>query len=224
MNSYQKYERAQNSTQVFENGLFSGIRHIFRLKALPDCVAYLTRESGKPKKTRPGKLQLEIPKFYYAFITETGQVAVLKMQPKSEREGSKLQSNLIVVPHLGEKTIGVYLDPYTQNLFLLTEETLSWRQFNLKSASLLPRKRSFLDALNMLEIQHAVQSIINQNEYYFKTMSVQDKSLLSYEHFEQQGKKGRLLKGLGNHKCLEFLKISLRMPLVYSPQASMHRD
>ena len=36
--------------------------------------------------------------------------------------------------------------------------------------------------------------------------------------------KAKILKGLGTHQCLDFLNMSLSMPLSYAPQAHILKD
>lgn len=65
---------------------------------------------------------------------------------------------LIQLPLMNEPTIGVYLDHGSSSLFIL-DESLNWHQFCLRSHNLSFRKRSYLDALNMLEVATLVDSL-----------------------------------------------------------------
>ena len=129
-----------------------------------------------------------------------------------------VRRNLIKIGSITEPVIGVYLDNQTQNLFMLTEETLSWMQFNLRSKQLIQRKRTYLDAISMLELPSLIENIITSNQNFFKTMSPEDTNMLSFENFDKDFNKGKIMKGLGTHQCLDFLNLSLTLPLAYGPQ------
>ena len=79
------------------------------------------------------------------------------------------------------------------------------------------RKRSFLDAISLFGLPSLIENVIMSNNHYFKTMQPYDLNILSFENFDKDFNKGKIMKGLGTHQCLDFLNLSLSMPLVFAP-------
>ena len=69
----------------------------------------------------------------------------------------------------------------------------------------------------MLEVPQLVENLMQSNDYFFRSMRVEDCDLLSFENFQKDFNKAKILKGLGTHQCLDFLNLSLSVPLCYSP-------
>jgi len=53
---------------------------------------------------------------------------------------------------------------------------------------------------------------------------MEDSDLLSFENFQKDFNKVKILKGLGTHQCLDFLNLSLSMPLSYAPQRHILKE
>ena len=60
---------------------------------------------------------------------------------------------------------------------------MSWRQFSLRSHNLTQRRRTYADALSMLEVPQLVESLIQSNEHLFRGAQSEDSNLLSFENF-----------------------------------------
>ena len=73
-----KYERVR-ATEVFDEVAFSPIKHVFRIKTFQEAHDYLINARARQ---RP-KPQLELPKQYYAFLTEDQELVVLVINPGS---------------------------------------------------------------------------------------------------------------------------------------------
>ena len=69
-----------------------------------------------------------------------------------------------------------------------------------------------------------IENLIQSNEFYFRMMKADDMNLLNYTHFDKEFTQNKILKGLGTHQCLDFLNLSLTMPLMYSPQSNITKD
>ena len=76
----------------------------------------------------------------------------------------------------------------------------------------------------MLEVPQLVENLMQSNEHFFRSMKVEDCDLLSFENFQKDFNKAKILKGLGTHQCLDFLNLSLSVPLCYSPQSHLLKE
>lgn len=98
-----KYERVK-ATEIFDEAAFSPIKHIFRVKTFQETHEYLLNVRSR---AAAGKAQLELPKQYYALVTEEAEVMILAVHP-SQKDLPRF--HLIKLPLLREPTIGVYLE------------------------------------------------------------------------------------------------------------------
>lgn len=67
-------------------------------------------------------------------------------------------------------------------------------------------------------IREAVDYLIKKNEG-FKLSSNGEQNIFEYETFEKIFKKKSLLMGLGSHKILDYLSLSLNLPIHYHPHS-----
>jgi hypothetical protein len=82
---------------------------------------------------------------------------------------------------------------------------------------LLERKVDFNFAMNVLLTRETIELLQNSNDG-FKQASRGENSIFEYETFEKVfRKKSSLMMGLGSHKILDFLSLSLNLPLQYHP-------
>ena len=79
------------------------------------------------------------------------------------------------------------------------------------------------DALHMLEVPQLVENLVRSNDHYFRVMHQDDSNLFSFQNF-QKDFNARILKGLGTHQCLDFLNLSLSVPLNYAPQSYVLKE
>jgi hypothetical protein len=74
------------------------------------------------------------------------------------------------------------------------------------------RRTDFKYALNVLMIKEAVEYLTSKNEG-FKLAVKGEQNIFEFETFERIFKKKSLLIGLGSHKILDYLSLSLNLPL-----------
>jgi hypothetical protein len=87
-----------------------------------------------------------------------------------------------------------------------------------KKSNVLERKADYKFAINALMIRETVEYLATKNEG-FKLASKGDHSVFDFESFERIFRKKSLLMGLGSHKILDFLSLSLNLPLQYHPHS-----
>jgi hypothetical protein len=87
--------------------------------------------------------------------------------------------------------------------------------FNRKSQTLI-RKGDFRLALSILRIKESVDYLMQFNEC-FNVQTENSGSIYDFNSFSKFFKKKSILMGLGNHKTLDYLSISLNFPLSYNP-------
>ena len=76
----------------------------------------------------------------------------------------------------------------------------------------------------MLEVPQLVETLMQSNDHFFRQMRPDDCDLLSFENFQKDFNKAKILKGLGTHQCLDFLNLSLSVPFCYSPQSHLLKE
>jgi hypothetical protein len=87
--------------------------------------------------------------------------------------------------------------------------------FNRKSQTLI-RKGDFKLALSILRIKESVEYLTQFNEC-FNVQTTTKGATYDFNSFSKFFKKKSILMGLGNHKTLDYLSISLNFPLSYNP-------
>ena len=131
---------------------------------------------------------------------------------------------MMKLPLLKEPALGAFLDLQASKLFILGAESLNLYTYCLRSKQLSSAARTYTDAINLLEVEQTVENLIQSNEFYFRMMKADDLNILNYTNFDKEFTQNKILKGLGTHQCLDFLNLSLTMPLVYSPQSNITKD
>ena len=69
------------ATEVFEEIAFSKVNHIFRVKSFQESHDFLINARATRQRSKP---RLELPKQYYAFITEEREVFILTVHTSSQ--------------------------------------------------------------------------------------------------------------------------------------------
>lgn len=130
---------------------------------------------------------------------------------------STLATSLQKLHGLDSKAIGVYLNEELSQYYVLTEK-LNIFVYNKKSM-VLERRADFKFAMNILYIKEAVEYLLTKNDS-LKMASNSDHSVFEYETFERIfRRKSLLMMGQGSHKILDFLSLSLNLPLQYHPHS-----
>ena len=109
--------------------------------------------------------------------------------------------------------IGIYLDSINNYYFVLTKE-LNILYFN-KTTMTLERRGDFEDASHILCLDDIIQSIFNSNEI-FQSKDMTDVSINDFETFDKIWERRNLYMEFGKHKILDYLNLSLNMPLNYN--------
>ncbi|CDW82512.1 wd g-beta repeat-containing protein [Stylonychia lemnae] len=146
----------------------------------------------------------------YACISDDGSVLVLQI--------SNLNSTLNKLQGMDSKAVGVYSNDELNQYYILTEK-LNFYIYNRKS-HILERKCDFKYAINSLYIKETVEYLVSKNEC-FKLATKSDHNVFDYESFERIFRRQSLLMGQGTHKILDYLSLSLNLPLQYHPH-NMH--
>lgn len=142
-------------------------------------------------------------------MSDDGVVVILHL--------SNLHADTSKLTGMDSKAIGVYSDEEQNQLYVLSE-TLNFYVYNQKSLLLL-RKLDFHQAINVLLIRETLELLQAKNDG-FKLASKGESNIFEYEIFEKVfRKKSSLLMGLGSHKILDFLSLSLNLPLQYHPHS-----
>lgn len=66
--------------------------------------------------------------------------------------------------------------------------------------------------------------MLKTHENFLKTSLAHETSALSFENFYKDFNESKILKGLGTHQCLDFLNLSLSMPVNFTPQSHISKD
>jgi hypothetical protein len=118
---------------------------------------------------------------------------------------------------LDSEAIGIYTDDVLGQYFILTNN-LNFYIFN-KRSNILERRADFRYAMNILMIKETVEYLISKNEG-FRIAAKGDQNIFEFEIFEKIFKKKSLLIGLGSHKILDYLSLSLNLPMQYHPHST----
>jgi hypothetical protein len=117
--------------------------------------------------------------------------------------------------YLDSPAIGVYANDELNQYFVLCE-SLNLFIFNKKSL-VLERKADFKFALSALMINEIIEYLQTKNESF--KLAKNGQSPMEFDTFEKIFKKKSLLLGLGSHKILDYLSLSLNMPMMYHPHS-----
>lgn len=132
-----------------------------------------------------------------------------------------MSASLTKLHGLDSPAIGVYLNQELSHFYVLTEK-LSLYVYSRKSL-VLERKADFKFAMDVLFIREAVDFLLIKNESVrlaCTSASSSDASVFDYETFERVFRRKSLqLMGQGSHKILDFLSLSLNLPLLYHPHS-----
>lgn len=101
------------------------------------------------------------------------------------------------------------------NQYYVLTDKLNFFIYNKKSC-ILERRADFKFALNSLYIRETLEYLLQKNES-LRYASKKDQTVFEYESFERIFKRKSLLMGLGSHKILDYLGLSLSLPLKYHP-------
>jgi hypothetical protein len=116
---------------------------------------------------------------------------------------------------LDSQAIGVYSDEEQQQYYVLSDN-LNFYVYNKKSLY-MERRLDFNFAINVLLIKETYEMLQQKNDG-FKMATKENYNIFEYDIFEKVfKKKSSLLMGLGSHKILDFLSLSLNLPLQYHP-------
>eukprot|EP00347_Sterkiella_histriomuscorum_P013779 403363397 len=144
----------------------------------------------------------------YACISEDGMIMILHL--------STLACSLHKLHGIDSKAIGVYSNEELSQYYVLTEKMMNIFVYNKKSL-VLERKSDYKFAMSVLFIREAVEYLLSKNESIRQATS-SDHNLFEYESFELLfRRKSLLMMGQGSHKILDFLSLSLNLPLQYHP-------
>ena len=149
----------------------------------------------------------------YACLSSDGMVLILQLSPMS--------ASLTKLHGLDSLAIGVYLSQELSHYYVLTD-SLQLFVYSKKSL-VLERKADFKYAMSVLLIREAVDFLLIKNESVrlaCACTSTSDSSVFEYETFEKVFRRKSLqIMGQGSHKILDFLSISLNLPLLYHPHS-----
>ena len=83
----------------------------------------------------------------------------------------------------------------------------------------MERKCDYRHALNVLMVKETVDYLVQKNEGFKVAAKGSEQNIFEFETFEKIFKKKSLLIGLGSHKILDYLNLSLNLPLLYHPHS-----
>lgn len=86
-----------------------------------------------------------------------------------------------------------------------------------KKSLVLERRADFRFASQVLMVQETMDYLSSRNDSFRLALSGQN--VLEFDSFEKIFKKKSSLMGLGSHKILDFLSLSLNVPMFYHPHS-----
>ena len=139
----------------------------------------------------------------YAFVGEDNVVFLFSLHTM------QIQKLLSADSH----AIGIYYDS-TFNYYLVLTKELDIL-FYSKITLTLERKGDFNDAAQILGLDDIIQSIYTKGEI-FQSKDMTEVSMNDYDTFDKICEKKDLYMEFGKHKTLDYLNLSLNLPLNYS--------
>jgi len=115
--------------------------------------------------------------------------------------------------------IGVYEDESQQYFLTLTKSDCFL--YN-KRAKKLTRKCGLDQGAEILRIDETVDYLLHKNES-FKLQMKHHFGVLDFQAFERIFKRKNVLMGLGSHKALDYLNLSINLPLSFHPNSIFSR-
>ena len=188
-----------NYTQRFKDLSPFGINKILEVKDVETL-----RGQNKQEENKIDLAKLRLKKLReYAFVGEDNVVFLLSLKTM------QIQKLLSCDSH----AIGIYYDSVNNYYYVLTKE-LNILYFNRVTMT-LERRGDFEDASYILCLDDIIQSIFHDNEI-FQSKDLTDVSINDYETFDKICQKRNLYMEYGKHKTLDYLNLSLNMPINYN--------
>ena len=175
-----------------------GITKILEVKDVESLRGQNRQEETKIDATKVRMKKLR----EYAFVGDDNVVFLFSLKTM------QIQKLLSCDSH----AIGIYLDSINNYYFVLTKE-LNILYFN-KVTMTLERRGDFDDASHILCLDDIIQSIFNSNEI-FQSKDLTDVSINDFETFDKICERKNMYMEFGKHKTLDYLNLSLNMPLNY---------
>lgn len=185
-------------TRRFKDMSPFGINKMLEVKDIEALRSLSRAEDGKHEgKSRLKKLR------EYAFVGEDNVVYLFSLHTM------QIQKLLSADSH----AIGIYYDSVNNYYFLLTKE-LNMLFYN-KATLTLERRGDFEEASRMLCLDNLINSIFTDGKV-FQSKDMTDVSMNDFETFDKICEKKDLYMEFGKHKTLDYLNLSLNLPLNFN--------
>lgn len=176
-----------------------GINKILEVKDIESL-----RGQSKKEENKSDRAKLRLKKLReYAFVGEDNIIYLLSLKTMQIKKLLSADSH----------AIGVYYDRDYNYYFILTKD-LNMLYYS-KVTLTLERKGNFEDASNILCLDDIIQSIFTTGDI-FQSHELTDISLNDFETFDKLCEKKNLYMKFGKHKTLDYLNLSLNLPLDYN--------
>lgn len=186
-------------TKRFKDMSPFGVNKILEVKDIESL-----RGQSRNEDTKVDITKLRLRKLReYAFVGEDNVVFLFSLKTM------EIQKLLSADSH----AIGVYYDSVFDYYFVLTKELNML--FYSRNTLTLERRGDFQDASQILCLDDLIQSIFTKGEV-FQSKDMTEISMNDYDTFDKICERKNLYMEFGKHKTLDYLNISLNLPLDYN--------